>query len=116
MITKMQAIKSLLPEASVVVRGYTKEATVEWYGSEEPLLTDAEINAEFDRLEMEEPFTACKEEAKNRIALTDWSVLPDVNISNKVEFEAYRAELRALIINPVVDPVFPTEPQPVWIA
>jgi len=55
-----------------------------------------------------------KTEAKKRIATTDWSVLPDVGISNTAEFEAYRAALRELIKNPVADPVWPTEPEPVW--
>jgi hypothetical protein len=55
-----------------------------------------------------------KTEAKKRIATTDWAVLPDVGISNTAEFEAYRAALRELIKNPVAEPVWPTEPQPVW--
>ena len=56
----------------------------------------------------------CKYEAKKRIADSDWSVLPDVNITNKSEFENYRTQLRNLIINPVENPVFPTEPNPIW--
>ena len=56
----------------------------------------------------------CKEEAKKRIANCDWSVLPDVNISNKSDFEDYRSQLRNLILNPVEDPIFPEEPQPIW--
>ena len=57
----------------------------------------------------------CKKLAKEKLAASDWSVLPDVNISNKSDFESYRATLRGLIINPVIDPVWPTEPQPVWV-
>lgn len=56
----------------------------------------------------------CKEEAKKRISNSDWSVLPDVNITNKSEFESYRSQLRNLIINPVEDPIFPVEPNPIW--
>ena len=56
----------------------------------------------------------CKEKAKQLIASSDWSVLPDVNISNKPEFENYRSQLRNLIINPVEDPIFPVEPNPIW--
>jgi hypothetical protein len=51
--------------------------------------------------------------AKEKIALTDWAVLPDVNLQNKAEFEAYRATLRDLIFNPVADPVWPVEPTPI---
>jgi hypothetical protein len=56
----------------------------------------------------------CKDQAKQLIALSDWSVLPDVNITNKSEFENYRSQLRNLIINPVEDPIFPVEPNPIW--
>lgn len=56
----------------------------------------------------------CKDEAKKRIANSDWAVLSDVNISNKSEFESYRSQLRNLILNPVESPVFPEEPQPIW--
>ena len=56
----------------------------------------------------------CKDQAKQLIANSDWSVLPDVNITNKVEFELYRTQLRNLIINPVEDPIFPVEPNPIW--
>lgn len=56
----------------------------------------------------------CKEEAKKRIAATDWSVLPDVGLANVTAFETYRTALRELIKNPVADPVWPTEPQPIW--
>lgn len=56
----------------------------------------------------------CKNQAKQLIASSDWSVLPDVNITNKSEFELYRTQLRNLIINPVEDPIFPVEPNPIW--
>ena len=56
----------------------------------------------------------CKEESKKRIANSDWSVLPDVNITNKSDFENYRSILRNLIINPIEDPIFPIEPNPIW--
>ena len=56
----------------------------------------------------------CKSESKKRIANSDWSVLQDVNISNKSEFINYRSQLRNLILNPVEEPIFPEEPQPVW--
>ena len=56
----------------------------------------------------------CKNQAKQLIANSDWSVLPDVNITNKSEFESYRSQLRNLILTPVEDPIFPTEPNPIW--
>lgn len=57
---------------------------------------------------------ACKTKAKELIAATDWAVLPDVGLANVSDFTAYRATLRQLILNPVADPVWPTEPTPVW--
>lgn len=57
---------------------------------------------------------SCKIKAKQLISNTDWSVLPDVKISNKLEFENYRAILRELIINPVENPEYPVEPEPIW--
>ena len=56
----------------------------------------------------------CKDQSKQLIASSDWSVLPDVNILNKSEFENYRTQLRNLIINPVEDPIFTVEPNPIW--
>lgn len=55
-----------------------------------------------------------KVEAKKRIAATDWATLSDVGLANQSAFVAYRAELRALITNPVANPTWPVEPEPVW--
>lgn len=57
---------------------------------------------------------ACKEQAKQLLAASDWSVLSDVGLQNAADFVAYRSALRNLVINPVENPVFPTEPNPVW--
>jgi hypothetical protein len=56
----------------------------------------------------------CKAQAKALLAASDWSVLPDVQITNKAAFDNYRAILRGYVISPVTDPTWPTEPQPVW--
>ena len=56
----------------------------------------------------------CKSQAKTLLAASDWSVLPDVQITNKSAFDNYRAILRGYVISPVTDPTWPTEPQPVW--
>lgn len=57
---------------------------------------------------------ACKAEAKTRLANTDWAVLPDVQITNKSDFENYRAICRGYVLSPVTNPTFPPEPQPIW--
>ena len=114
MITTTKALLSLRPQAQW---GMSNEdyGTLQWFDTVQSKPTYDEVQDEITRLTLEEPFTACKAEAKKRIALTDWAVLPDVGISNVAEFEAYRASLRALIKNPVSEPVFGTEPQPVWL-
>jgi hypothetical protein len=56
----------------------------------------------------------CESKAKELISKSDWSVLPDVNLQNKSEFERYRSTLRNLILDPIEDPIFPIEPTPIW--
>ena len=113
MIYIAQAIQSLRPGAQWFVQGNTYEG-LEWLDTTQTKPTEAEVNAEVARLEAEAPLKATKEEAKRRIAASDWSVLPDVGISNQAAFVTYRAALRNLIINPVTNPVWPTEPEPIW--
>lgn len=113
MITTTQALLSLRPQAQW---GMSNEDynTLQWFDTNQSKPTYNEVQDEITRLTLEEPFTACKEEAKRRIALTDWAVLPDVGLANVSEFASYRASLRALIKNPVQNPVFGTEPNAVW--
>lgn len=58
----------------------------------------------------------CKDKAKQLLSLSDWSTLPDVQIqlSNYQDFVNYRSQLRNLVINPVENPVFPSEPEARW--
>jgi len=114
MITISTALQSLRPNAQWVINN-NSYAQLTWLDSVQSKPTEQEVNAEVARLTEQLPFDACVAESKKLLAASDWSVLPDVNISNKAEFEAYRAQVRALVFNPVAEPVFPTEPQPVWI-
>jgi hypothetical protein len=57
---------------------------------------------------------ACKTQAKELLAQTDWAILTDVPLDNKAEFKSYRETLRNLVLNPVENPEFPTEPTPSW--
>lgn len=56
----------------------------------------------------------CEEKAKRLLVLTDWAVLPDVDLKNADEFKAYRLELRKLATDPVANPNWPVEPKPIW--
>jgi hypothetical protein len=90
-------------------------STLEWnINNNIPKPTKQELDSKFQQSLLKFKKQNCKEESKKRIANSDWSVLPDVNITNKSEFESYRSQLRNLIINPVEDPIFPVEPNPIW--
>lgn len=84
-----------------------------WY-SETPKPTKLELDSQWNEVLEITKKQNCKDEAKRKISDCDWSVLPDVNLLNKSDFESYRLVLRNLILNPVENPVFPTEPNPVW--
>jgi hypothetical protein len=107
------ALQSLRPGAQWCLRG-DEYSGLEWMDTVQTCPTEDEINAEIARLDGIYPLDACKREAKKRIADTDWSVLPDVGLANKADFEAYRATLRSLIVTPVLEPQWPVEPEPVW--
>jgi hypothetical protein len=107
------ALQSLRPGAQWCLRGDAYSG-LDWMDAVQACPTEDEINAEITRLDGIYPLDACKREAKKRIADTDWSVLPDVDLANKAEFEAYRATLRSLIVTPALDPQWPVEPEPVW--
>lgn len=78
---------------------------------------DAEKNpVAYDKsaVDVQVKLDVCKQQAKQLLAATDWSVLPDVGLANQDDFVFYRLNLRNLVKNPVANPVFGTEPTPVW--
>lgn len=107
------ALKALCPTAEFGVAG-DSYAGITWLTPDIPKPTEEAVDAEIARQIAEAPLLDCSMKAKQLISATDWSVLTDVGLANVSEFVAYRAALRDLIKNPVVDPVWPTEPQPVW--
>jgi hypothetical protein len=113
MITIPDALQALRPGAEWVLRG-AEYSGLEWLDTVQTKPTEQEVNDEIAVLEAQAPLDACKAKAKELIANVDWSMMPDVLITNKADFEAYRASLRSLILNPVAEPRWPTEPQPVW--
>jgi len=64
----------------------------------------------------------CKAQAISILNATDWTSIADVGdptksnpyLVNQAEFIAYRSTVRALAVNPVVNPVFPTQPTEQW--
>ena len=91
---------------------------VEWDGliwlDDRPKPTKKAWEEEKARLIAYQPKQNCKDEAKKRISACDWSVLTDVKLINYSQFVEYRAILRDYILNPVENPNFPDEPQPIW--
>lgn len=107
-----EALRSLIPNCLFAWTG------LEWDGLEwlddRPKPTKEAWETEKAKLIAYQPKQNCKNTAKQKIKNCDWSVLPDVKISNKSEFENYRAILRNYILNPVEDPSWPQEPDPIW--
>lgn len=63
----------------------------------------------------------CKQQAQEILYKTDWTTIPDVAdpaytpyLMNQIEFKQYRAVIRDLAVNPVANPVWPTQPIEQW--
>ena len=58
---------------------------------------------------------ANKAQAEQLLQQTDWTQMPDVPLVNKEAFTAYRAELRAIALNPPVSVTeWPEKPEEIW--
>jgi hypothetical protein len=79
-----------------------------------PKPTQAELDALWPATQDAAAKDNCSTQAKYLLAASDWAVLPDVGLKNSADFVTYRGILRGYAIQPVVDPVWPTEPTPVW--
>jgi hypothetical protein len=73
-----------------------------------------EVSYDLAAVQAEAAKNSCKAQAKALLAATDWAVLPDVSLANQDDFVFYRLNLRNLVRDPVANPVFGTEPTPVW--
>lgn len=79
-----------------------------------PQPTQAELDALWSSTQDAVAKNVCKAKAKELLAASDWSVLPDVGLKNSAAFVTYRGILRGLATQPQVNPDFPVEPTPVW--
>jgi hypothetical protein len=65
---------------------------------------------------------SCADQAKTILTATDWTSIGDVGdpaksnpyLVNQAEFIAYRSTVRGYAVNPIVDPVWPTQPTEQW--
>ena len=87
-----QALQALKPGAQWVLRG-TEYSGLEWLDSgQQP--TEQEVKAKIIELDAAEPMRLLRIERDQKIALTDWRVLPDQTPSD--DWINYRQALRDL--------------------
>ena len=57
-----------------------------------------------------------KFQAKTLLQDSDWAALPDTNLQNQTEWDAYRDALRAIFFDPPQEEItlWPTKPEAVW--
>ena len=86
-----------------------------------PKPTQEELDALWVPTQEQIKKNACKREASKILYETDWTTIPDVAdpanppyLANQAELIAWRSQIRALAVNPVVDPVFPPKPNEIW--
>ena len=106
MIKLSQAIFSLQPNAEFVISG----GVIEWFSPDITQPTEAEIQAELERLQAEQPWKELRQERNRLIAETDYLALSDSTLS--ADMAAYRQALRDLPANTTdpTNPVWPEKP------
>jgi hypothetical protein len=62
----------------------------------------------------EQLIAANEAKAKKLLSDSDWTQLPDVNLTNQSDWNTYRQALRVIATSPTATPVWPVEPQVVW--
>jgi len=82
--------------------------------SDTPKPTQEELDALWQPTQDAVAKENCSAQAKSLLADSDWTQLPDVGLANSAEFVTYRGILRGYALQPVVEPVWPVEPTPVW--
>jgi hypothetical protein len=94
---------------------------LEWF-SDTPKPTQEELDALWPSTLDFVAKQNCADQAKAILTATDWTSISDVGdpvksnpyLVNQTEFIAYRSTIRNYAVNPVVDPVWPTEPTEQW--
>jgi len=104
---KPHALQALRPNAEWVLRG----DELEWLDTEQSEPTEAEITAKIAELEAAEPMRLLRAERNQRLANTDWWVLPD-RTPTQAQLD-YRQALRDITntYTSLDDVVWPEVPQ-----
>jgi len=121
MATMAEAILVLAPGAQFSIFG-NDYSTLVWLSPEITQPTEEAVVAEQATLDAEQPFVNCTNKASALLSETDWTSIADVAnpavsnpyLTNQPEFLSYRSTVRNLAVNPVADPVWPTQPTAVW--
>lgn len=96
-------------------------SSLQWF-SDTPKPTQEELDALWPSTQDEVSKSVCKQKASQLLYETDWTTISDVAnpsdsnpyLINQREFITWRSEIRQLAVNPVADPVWPTQPTPQW--
>lgn len=114
------ALLALRPGASWCLVGEDYSG-LEWNDEIQTKPTEQEVNDEIARQESQGKIDDCKATAKKLLSDTDWLELPSVSdassnlyVANISELIAYRKQIRALAVDPVANPVWPTKPDTIW--
>lgn len=109
------AMQSLVPNCQFSWGDPYNYKDIDWLDSR-PIPTETEWETEKARLIAYQPKQECKNQAKRLLLNSDWSELPSVieQLENANEWKSYRMEIRKYIINPVENPIFPSEPETRW--
>jgi len=94
---------------------------LEWF-SDTPKPTQEELDALWPSTVETQAKIDCKSQAVAVLNATDWTSIADVGnpqtanpyLVNQVAFITYRSAIRALAVNPVENPVWPTAPTEQW--
>jgi hypothetical protein len=99
----------------------TEYDTIQWFDTS-PKPSQEEMDALWGSTQETMAKEKCKKQASALLYETDWTAIPDVAnpsdsspyLTNQREFMTWRSEIRQLAVNPVVAPVWPTQPTPTW--
>lgn len=98
MITKADALQSLRPKAEWVLRG----DELEWLSDDIAQPTDAEIQAEVDRLIAEQPAKKARAKRDTLLTASDWVTVRAMDTGDPVpaDWQEYRQALRDITGQP----------------
>jgi hypothetical protein len=121
--TYANALTALTPNAKWSMTNDADYNTISWYSTDIAKPTQAACDAEIASLNANAANQACQQQASALLYATDWATIPDVAsttnnpyLTNQDEFIAYRNTVRKYAVNPVANPIFPTQPVAKWSA